>query len=51
MDLDHLKMIAATSGLLAGLLAVLGGVEWFVTYCVFSDYCPLIVTFADAIAG
>jgi hypothetical protein len=47
MGIDHWKMIAATSG----LLAALGGVEWFVTYCVFSDYCPLVVAIADGIAG
>lgn len=35
--------------LMLGLLAILGSAEWFVTYCVFSDFCPLVVTAADAV--
>jgi hypothetical protein len=37
--------------LMSGLLGVLGSTEWFVTYCAFSDYCPLVLTIADGIIG
>ncbi len=47
MGSDHWKVIV----LLLALLAILGSTEWFVTYCVFSDYCPLIVTIADGVVS
>jgi hypothetical protein len=46
MGKDLWKAIA----LMLGVLAVLGSAEWFVTYCVFSDFCPLVVTIADGVA-
>ena len=29
------------------MLALLSGTEWFVTYCVFSDMCPLVEEMGD----
>ncbi len=42
---DQWKAIAV----LLGLLGIMGCAEWFVTYCVFSDYCPLAVQIADGV--
>jgi hypothetical protein len=37
--------------LMSGLLGILGGAEWFVTYCAFSDYCPLVISIAGGLVG
>jgi hypothetical protein len=46
MGADQWKLIVV----ILTLLGIMGTSEWFVTYCVFSDYCPLVVTIADAVA-
>jgi hypothetical protein len=42
----HLTVI----GIASGLAAIIGGAEWVVTYCVFSDYCPLLVNAGSNLA-
>jgi hypothetical protein len=40
---DFWKAIAVTFG----ALALLAGTEWFVTYCAFSNFCPIVEEIAD----
>jgi hypothetical protein len=33
--------------LIAGMLGIIGSTDWLLTYCAFSDVCPLALRIAD----